>query len=558
MSAAEYRSGQPRPSNRAMSTSRSTVVGRVVGGLARSKADAAVLGVFTETGMLSGEPVGRYGRLRTVEVATILCESMRPVRSVLTAAATIFPLLSCHLVTRSGAASPADFSTSNPVEVWVTTGDERLLLARQRNLPFDSAKSAATDVIEVDPTQRYQRMVGFGAAMTDASAWLIQNRMSAEDREKLMQDLFGRDGVGFSFVRVPMGASDFSQRHYSYDDATGAAEESGLDRFSIAPDKEAKLPLLRRALEINPALKVMASPWSAPGWMKTTGSLIKGTLRVESYDAFATYFVKFIRAYAAESVPIYAITLQNEPNFEPENYPGMRLDAKARAELIGKNFGPMFAREGISTLILDWDHNWDLPQQPIDVLSDSVARKYVQGVAWHCYAGEVGAQSVVHDRYPDKDAYFTECSGGEWSPKFDENLKWTVANLVIGSTRNWARGVLMWNLALDENHGPHLGGCDNCRGVVTIDSVSGEYDREVEYYALGHASKFVRPGAWRVASSGGGTDLSHVAFLNADDSSRVLIVLNSSGDRRRFTVRDGSNAFSYELPRSSVASFVWR
>jgi glucosylceramidase len=373
-----------------------------------------------------------------------------------------------------------------------------------------------------------------------------------------MQDLFGRDGVGFSFVRVPMGASDFSQRHYSYDDASGAPAESGLDRFSIEPDKEAKLPLLRRALEINPALKIMASPWSAPGWMKTTGSLIKGTLRVESYDAFATYFVKFIRAYGAEGVPVYAISLQNEPNFEPENYPGMRLDAKARAELIGKYFGPMFAREEISTLILDWDHNWDLPQQPIDVLSDSLASKYVQGVAWHCYGGEVGAQSVVHDRYPEKDAYFTECSGGEWSPKFDENLKWTVANLIIGSTRNWARGVLMWNLALDENHGPHLGGCDNCRGVVTIDSRSGEYRREVDYYALGHASKFVRQGAWRIGSTGGGTSLSHVAFVNADDSSRVLIVLNSSGDRQRVTVRDGGNAFSYELPRSSVVSFVWR
>jgi glucosylceramidase len=410
----------------------------------------------------------------------------------------------------------------------------------------------------VDESKTYQQMVGFGAAMTDASAYLIQNKMAAPVREVLLQDLFGRTrGIGLSFMRVPMGASDFSLRHYSYDDMPGTATDSALEHFSIDADRAEKLPLLRRALAINQQLKVMGSPWSVPGWMKSSNSLITGTLLPRFYDSFADYFVKFIRAYESEGVPIYAISLQNEPNYEPANYPGMRLDAAARARVIGNHLGPRFASAGVRALIWDWDHNWDLPQQPLDVLADTSARKYVQGVAWHCYAGDVSAQSTVHDAHPDKDAYFSECSGGEWSPKFDENLKWFVSTLIIGATRNWARGVLLWNLALDENYGPHLGGCGNCRGVVTINSATGAYTRNVEYYALAHASKFVRPGASRIASVGGDKNLLTVAFRNADDNSKVLIVLNGADHEQTLSVRSRGSTFSYVLPAVSVVTFTW-
>jgi glucosylceramidase len=446
------------------------------------------------------------------------------------------------------------------VHAWVTTGDQSKLLQPQPDIPLGTGSDAPAGVptISVDETKSYQKMLGFGAAMTDASAYLIQHKMSAQDRETLLQDLFGRtNGVGFSFIRVPMGASDFSLRHYSYDDMPGSATDSALARFSIEADRAEKLPLLRRAFAINPELKVMASPWSPPGWMKTTNSLVKGTLLPKYYDSFAEYFVKFIRAYERERVPIYAISLQNEPNFEPENYPGMRLDAKARAQVIGGHMGPRFARAGIHTLIWDWDHNWDLPQQPLDVLSDTTARKYIQGVAWHCYGGEVAAQGTVHDAHPEKDAYFTECSGGEWSPKFDENLKWTVSTLVIGATRNWARGVLLWNLALDTKFGPHLGGCGNCRGVVTIDSATGSYARNNEYYALAHASKFVRPGAVRIASEGGDSSLANVAFMNADDKSKVLIVVNNADHAQTFSVRWAGRGFQYSLPAASVVTLTW-
>jgi glucosylceramidase len=456
-----------------------------------------------------------------------------------------------------------------PVRVWLTTGDQRHLLEAQPAIEWRAADAAVEDgqtVIDIDPSRSFQEMVGFGAAITDASALLLQ-KLPTDVRERALQDLFGSPdlagnkgqsdgGISLSFVRVPMGASDFSTRHYSYDDLPDGESDSTLRHFSIAPDRDAKLPILRRALAINPRLKVMASPWSPPAWMKTTNSLIKGTLQPLFYDSFADYFVRFIRAYQSEGVPIYAISLQNEPAFEPDNYPGMRLDPGARARVIANHLGPKLQRQGIRTMILDWDHNWDAPQQPLDVLADTAARKYVQGVAWHCYGGDVGAQSTVHDRYPDKDAYFSECSGGEWSPRFDENLKWFVNTLIIGSTRNWARGVLLWNLALDPGYGPHLGGCGNCRGVITIDTAARTYTRNVEYYALAHAGKFVAPGAVRIASSGGDSTLTHVAFRNPGNGSVAVVVLNSGATARHFETRIGARGFAYELPPGAVATFL--
>ncbi|HEV8364628.1 MAG TPA: glycoside hydrolase family 30 beta sandwich domain-containing protein [Gemmatimonadaceae bacterium] len=450
-----------------------------------------------------------------------------------------------------GCAQPA-------VEVWVTTGDRAKLLSRQADLHFGDSPSATVATIDVDTTRRYQTIVGFGAALSDASAWLIQHKLTPAKRDSLLQELFGPEpGIGFSFVRVDMGSSDFSLRHYSYDDVAAGAFDSTLANFSIAPDNEETLPILKRALTINPRLTLMASPWSAPAWMKTSGSLIKGSLRPEAYPLYAEYFRKFIEAYAAEGVPIHLISLQNEPHFEPDNYPGMRLKPADRAQLVREHFGPLFERSGIKTQILDWDHNWDEPNSPLEVLADSGARRYLAGVAWHCYGGDVSAQSVVHDKYPEKDAYFTECSGGEWAPKFADNLVWNVRTLIIGATRNWARGVLMWNLALDEKHGPHTGGCADCRGVVTINSTDGSIVRNEEYYAFAHASRFVRPGAQRIWSSSGVEGTESVAFQNADDGSIALIVVNTNAQEKAFAVRVARRAFSYTLPAGAVATFRW-
>jgi glucosylceramidase len=411
--------------------------------------------------------------------------------------------------------------------------------------------------IEVDAAITYQEMIGFGAAITDASAWLIQTKLSPAQREALLQDLFGRTtGIGLSFTRLTIGASDFSRAHYSFDDVPAGESDSALARFSIDPNRADVLPMVKRALAINPSLEIMASPWSAPAWMKTTGSLIKGTLRREAYSVFAEYLRRYVQAYEAEGVPIFAVTLQNEPHFEPENYPGMRLTPEQRAELIGSHVGPLFQHSGVTARILDWDHNWDEPASPLAVLEDSSARKYVNGVAWHCYAGDVAAQTPVHDAYPEKDVYFTECSGGQWAPDWADNLVWYIRTLIIGSTRGWAKGVLLWNLALDETHGPHLGGCGDCRGVVTIDSKTGAVTRNEEYYALAHASRFVRPGARRIASTAAADSVETVAFRNTDGS-KVLIAVNAAKAERAFSVRSGDRSFRFTLPAGAVATFRW-
>jgi O-Glycosyl hydrolase len=454
---------------------------------------------------------------------------------------------------RVGSLHPA----GDVAQAWITTPDRARLLSREPDLPIRPIVGDAAVVIDVDEATTYQEMVGFGAAMTDASAYLI-NRKLGTQRDAVMRELFGGEpGIGLTFVRVPMGASDFSMRHYSYDDVPAGETDPGLAAFSIDPDRVDKLPLLRQALAINPRLAIVASPWSAPGWMKTTGRLVQGTLRPDAYDPFANYFLRFIQAYAAEGVPIFAVTMQNEPAFEPSDYPGMRLDPAARAEVIGKHVGPLFERVGIRTRILDWDHNWDLPAQPLGVLADPVARRYVSGVAWHCYAGDVASQERVHAAYPEKDAYFTECSGGAWAPVWADNFRWTVGTLVIGSVRGWARGVALWNLALDEHGGPHLGGCGNCRGVLTIDSATGAVTRNEEYYALAHASRFVRPGAHRIASSTNVGGLQSVAFRNADDGSKVLIVLNGSAATVPFAIHSGGRAISYAIPGGAVVTFRW-
>lgn len=467
-------------------------------------------------------------------------------------------LVSCGRGNSVGPDSGVTPTPPGPVaQAWITTGDQARLLSPEPDLAIRSTPDNATAVIDVDENTTYQEMVGFGGAMTDASAYLLDNKLGAQ-RDAIMHELFGRNpGLGLSFVRVPMGASDFSSTQYTYDDMPAGQTDSILANFSIAPDRTDKLPMLKLALSINPQLKLVASPWSPPGWMKTTGSLIKGTLLPQYYDSFANYFRKFIQSYQAEGVPIYAVTMQNEPAYEPPDYPGMRLDPAPRAEVIGKHVGPLFASSGVSALILDWDHNWDLPNQPLAVLADPAAQQYVNAVAWHCYAGDVSAQGTVHDQYPAKDTYFTECSGGAWAPNFADNLKYWVGNLIIGSTRNWAKGVAFWNLALDENAGPHLGGCGNCRGVITINSTTGFVTRNVEYYVLAHASQFVRPGARRIASTTNQSGLQSVAFKNADDGSKVLIVLNTAASEVSFAIHTAGKSIQYAIPAGAVVTFRW-
>ncbi|HBK92697.1 MAG TPA: glycosyl hydrolase [Parvularcula sp.] len=447
--------------------------------------------------------------------------------------------------------SPAGSATN--AEVWLTKADGSVRLERQEDLPL--SKGAAGDIY-IDAGKRRQEIVGFGAAITDASAILIQTKLSPAARDGLIAELFGPSpGLNFSFTRFPIGASDFSPAHYSLDDRPDGSG-GGSSRFSLDPAREYLIPTLRKALDANPHLTIMASPWSAPGWMKTSGALIKGTMRDDAFGDFAAYLRLTVDGFADEGVPVHYISIQNEPDFEPANYPGMRLSAGQRARLIGDHVGPALATARGRTKILEWDHNWDQPSQPMAVLTDSEAARYTAGVAWHCYGGDVSVQSEVRALFPDKDVFFTECSSGGWSAPWPDSFLWIMRNIVIGAANNWSRGALMWNLALDETSGPHLGGCGNCRGVVTIDGKTGAVTRNPEYYALAHASRFVVKGA-RWISSSCPASLSCAAFRNPDGA-RVLIVLNESEREARFRVRENGRGFDYALAPAAASTFVWR
>jgi glucosylceramidase len=440
-------------------------------------------------------------------------------------------------------------------QMWLTTADQKHKLERQDDIST-AGKAKGDETIVTDTSKRFQTIQGFGAAMTDASAEMI-SRLPDERRHALMEELFGRKngGLGFSFTRLTVGASDFSRTHYSFDDSPGNAPDPELKQFSIAHAQQYVIPRMREALAINPDLKILISPWSAPAWMKLNRSFYKGQLNPQYYPAFGEYLARTAEAFDRAGVPVAMLTIQNEPDFEPEDYPGMRVNPPQRAEIIGRHVGPALRRHGLKTQILDYDHNWDDPQMPLAVLADPQARQYISGVAWHCYEGDVPAQTPVHDAYPDKDAWQTECSGGDWSPKWSDSLGWMTEKLIIGATNNWARGSLTWNLALDPANGPHHGGCTGCRGVVTIDPATGAITRNVEYYVLGHASRFILPGAYRVGSASRDKAIEIAAFLNPDGS-RVAILHRTAGDGPATIALDGER-YTVSLPNGAVATLRW-
>jgi glucosylceramidase len=447
---------------------------------------------------------------------------------------------------------PSAQAAEAEVQVWVTTADQSKLLEQQAALPFGSGNGST--LVQVDDRIRYQTMDGFGASFTDSSASLIHDHLGQAQRDALMADLFDPErGIGLSMVRQPIGASDFtvSGNDYTYDDTC-----CDLGDFSIDHDRAYLIPILQQAQALNPELKLMATPWSAPAWMKDNGSLFGGQLNHDRFDEYADYLVDYLEAYEAQGLPIYAITTQNEPHHESSTYPSMRMSWEDQAEFIGSHLGPEFETAGIDTGIIAWDHNWDEPDYPISVLNDPEANLYSIGSAFHCYGGDVAAQSQVHNAHPDKGLWFTECSGGEWATDFGGNLKWNMQNLVIGATRNWAKSVTLWNMALDQNAGPTNGGCSNCRGVVTVDTRNGTVAYNVEYYVLGHASKFVQPGAVRVDSTTTPGGIETVAFENPDGTI-AMIALNAGSATEDFTVTQGGRDFGYSLPAGAVATFVW-
>ncbi|MBY0011759.1 glycoside hydrolase family 30 protein [Paenibacillus typhae] len=461
------------------------------------------------------------------------------------------------------------------VNAWVTTGDQSSLLAPQE--PFFFRDSADTDgekvhsaagqpVITVNPDQEYQTIDGFGASVTGSSAFLINKQMSEVQREALVKDLFSPEGIRLSFVRHSVGASDFSvdadgnPASYTYDD-TESGEDYGLEQFSAAKDKDVT-ELLRRIVDANETVKVMGTPWTAPPWMKYGEQIHNGWYlnyaEPRVYSAYAQYLARYIKEYEKLGIPIYALTIQNEPEFTTADYPSMSMGAEEQALFIGNYLGPEFSKQGITSKIMAFDHNWDIAESYTQtVLSDAKANAYTDATAYHCYAGSPDVMSKVHAAHPEKGIYVTECSGGAWSEDFGDNLTWLMSKLIIGGPRNWAQAVLLWNLALDPDGGPTNGGCSNCRGVVTIDGQGDAgYSRNVEYYALGHASRFALPGAVRIGSpQTGGID--NVAYRNPDGSI-VLIALNPADEDRTFSVEWSERTFSFTLKARSAVTFKWQ
>ena len=443
------------------------------------------------------------------------------------------------------------------VDVWLTRGDGAALLEQQSGLTLQAGSGTHSTKINIDPATTYQVIDGFGASMTDSSAWLIQYELSAPQREALMDQLFSPTaGIGISIMRVPMGASDFALSPYTYDDMPAGQTDPNLDYFSIAHDQAYIIPALLDALSYCDDLKTVASPWSPPGWMKNNDSLWGGSLLSQYYDEYAEYFVRFIQAYEAAGVPVYAITPQNEPLNDTTDMPAATMATYQQSAFVGDHLGPAFAAEDIDTRILVFDHNWADWNYPVVVMNDAEAGPYIAGAAFHGYEGSASDQSSFHAYHPDAEIHFTEITGGGWSTDFSDNLMWGMRDIIIDTTRNWSRSVIYWNIALDQNNGPRIGGCTDCRGVVTINTNSGEVSYEVEYYVIGHASKFVRPGARRIASDSISGTIETVAFRNPD-STIALIAVNPSSAARWFDVVVDGEYFSYRLQGKSVATFSW-
>jgi glucosylceramidase len=438
------------------------------------------------------------------------------------------------------------------VSFYLTQGDKSVLFRKSNDMLAFSATGTAGPTIEVDTTQIFQSIDGFGYTLTGGSATLL-NSLPAITLDPLLKELFLWDStnIGVSYLRISIGASDLSESTFTYDDVPAGETDVNLAQFSIDKEKQDLIPILKKIIALNPDIKILGSPWSAPVWMKTNGSFKGGSLKPEYYAAYANYFVKYIQAMKAEGITIDAITPQNEP-LHGGNNPSMVMLATEQAAFIKNNLGPAFATAGITTKIITYDHNADRPDYPLAILNDAAARPFVNGSAFHLYGGSISALSDVHNSYPDKHVYFTEqWVGGPGN--FAGDLKWHIENLIIGASRNWSRNVLEWNLAADASYNPHtVGGCTSCLGALTIGS---NVSRNVSYYIIAHAAKFVRPGSVRIGSNNTGS-LATVAFKNPEGK-KVLIVLNKGTNTESFNIKFGGSMVTSALKGGAVATYVW-
>ena len=447
--------------------------------------------------------------------------------------------------------TPPSTVSGPSISYWITKGDQTALL-QQQSTPLSFNSTTGSDLIEVDSTQTFQTVDGFGYTLTGGSAYLV-NRLAPSDRTPLLQELFGNteSSINISYLRVSIGASDLDAQVFSYDDMPAGQTDVSLSKFNLSKDTVDLIPLLKQILAVNPNIKILGSPWSPPTWMKTNDSSKGGSLLPQYYDAYARYFVKYIQAMKTHGITIHAITPQNEP-LHPGNNPSMLMLAEQQKDFIKNNLGPAFQAAGITTKIIVYDHNCDRPDYPLAILNDAAARTFVDGSAFHLYAGNVSALSTVHNAYPDKNVYFTEQWTGANST-FSGDLKWHVKNVIIGTMRNWSKTALEWNLASDPGYNPHTpGGCTECKGALTI---AASITRNVGYYIIAHASKFVPSGSVRINSTQPG-DLANVAFITPQGK-KVLLVENDGTTDASVSIKFKELVAKTVLPAGAVATYVW-
>lgn len=453
----------------------------------------------------------------------------------------IWVLLSCN-----PSAPPA------PVEVWISSADRTELL-NLKTLDFAKGADERFPVIGIDTTAAYQQVDGFGFTLTGGSALLI-GRLAQPQRAELLQELFGNsDGaIGISYLRVSIGASDLDESVFSYNDLPPGHTDPELRQFSLSKDTIYLIPLLKEILAVNPRIKIMGTPWSAPVWMKDKGSSIDKNLQPQYYGVYALYLAKYILAMEGQGIAIDAITPQNEPQHDGNN-PSMLMSAAQQADFIKNHLGPRFAAMGIGAKIIIWDHNCDNPAYPISILNDPAAKAFIDGSAFHLYAGDISALSEVRNAHPDRNLYFTE----QWTGAkgdFGGDMQWHLKNVIIGAMRNWSKVALEWNLANDPAYGPHTpGGCNECKGALTIDASS--VTRNVSYYVVAQASKFVPPGSVRIGSNAPDA-LPNVAFKRPDGK-KALIVLNEADAPASFNIACHGRWIVSTLNPRSVGTYVW-
>lgn len=439
-------------------------------------------------------------------------------------------------------------AASQSITPWLTTGTKSALLQIQPQISWTTSSNPTNVAVAVDSTVSYQKMDGFGFCLTEGSAEVIST-LSAAQQDALISELFDPvSGLGISVLRISIGASDLSSADYTYNDTAG---DVSMSAFSLAGlDKIYLLPLLKKILAVNPNIKILATPWTAPRWMKSTLSWIGGTLNTAYYAAYATYFIKYFDAMKAEGIPIWAITPQNEPLYQG-NDPSMGMSSSEQINFINNYLGPAMSAAGYSGIkIIAYDHNCDNTAYPTEVCNNS---QYVDGSAFHLYGGNISALTTVKNA-TNKNVYFTEqytASNGS----FSGDLGWHLQNIIIGSATNWAKAIIEWNLANNAAIGPHTpGGCSTCLGAVTINN--GTVSRNVSYYIVGQISKFVKASATRIYASSNSSSVTACAFQNPDHTT-ALVLYNSSSNSQTLRVGMSGQSFYYTVAGSSAVTFTW-